>query len=53
MVRSIHIKTLKKIMLEEGIEAIFKEEISSYGTGAHVRAPSKYKGHEVIVIILK
>lgn len=47
----IEMKRLKRIMLQAGIVATFREEISSYGTGAHVRAPSKYKGKKVIVIV--
>lgn len=35
------------------IEAIFKDKVKAYGTGAHVYIPKEYTGKEVLIIVKK
>jgi putative transposon-encoded protein len=45
------IQDLNQILNKIGIEAVFKDKVKKYGTGAHVYIPKEYTGSEVIVII--
>lgn len=43
----------KELVISEEVEDIFRKEITSFGTGAHVVCPKEHVGETAYVVVCK
>ncbi len=43
----------RELVISEEVEDIYRKEISTFGTGAHVVCPKKHKGKKAYLVVCK